>query len=331
MSTQNESSAQVATEGVAPIAAPAVQNQTTVSQNQAGGDKYSKYFKMNGLDEGGNPLEDSQTDTGSATGSKAGTEAQPAPEKKQEGTTQQPNKPRSGYERRIDVLTARDGKSKAEIRRLRAEIEALKQSAGEGGKKVSRENYVSDDEFQEDLRKETARAIKNEILLETKNSQLEQVENQVFKESWGDKVNAYYPDQESRVAYSTLLKQAKAAGINPHQDVHDYVQDSSIGPVLLEYLLRDPNALATINDAKPVVRATRLYQLEQGLMAYLQEQANGQQAAAPSRQQPAQAPARRVTQAPAPIGPVGNGGAAVADSGDSTSAVINYKRQRYGK
>jgi hypothetical protein len=303
---------------------PSAQIQTAQSQNQAGDDQYAKYFKMNGLDEGGNPLETTDPE---ATAERAinKDQAQPAePQKaKPEQQAEQPRQKQSGHERRIEVLTARTKQDKEKIGRLESEIAKLKEAKPQP--KLSRDHFATEDEYEDHRDAVRKEDLKREVRLENLQEQLEETSASNFKQTWTQKVSAFYQAPEDVQRYRQTLQWAKANGVNPHQDVHDYVQDVEVGPVMLEYLLSNPQVLNAINGSKPVVRASRLMQLEQAILQSLQSPPSEQpQSRTPQTQQ-------RVSRAPDPVGQVGNGGAPASSDGDTVAEVRRYKQQTYGR
>lgn len=324
MQDQNSVVSQGAAAQDAQPGATTVQNPQTVSQNPADA-KLAKLRELNNLDQAGKPIEGKGEPTGDADGSKQ-KQAQPAA-KSEENQGDKGDKA-SRFSKKIGGLIAQNKDYSAKIQAQKSRIAELEKSLEEMKKapKYTKEHFATDEEYEDWKDSQRTTKIRTELALDQAREQMTESTNNAFKQSWNQKVSSFYKDPEDIAAFRQTLANAKAQGINPPQAVHDYVQHSDIGPVMLEYLLATPEAMHGVSNVPAVVQAARLSQIEQGLYRLLHQQGYFGNEGSQAQPQPAQT---KVTQAPAPIGPVGQRSEVSVD-GSSSSAAKAYKRKHYG-
>lgn len=217
--------------------------------------------------------------------------------------------------RRISVLTARAKAAEEESRSLKSRLADLEA-------KVNQKPELTRDHFRDETAYEAHR---EQQLLEKAQSAfdkrhteeaLARQEQQAFKASWATRSQSLMAPQE-------LQEFAELVQATPdilHEDVHDYIKESEVGPVMLKALLLEPDFAHKLSAMKPINRASMLLKLEAGIIASYQ-----------SRQQPAAPAAPQVTRAPTPVGTVpGGSGATTSGDEDTHAQVAAYKRSRFG-
>ena len=307
--------------------------------------KYDKYYKMNGdSDPAGTGSENPRESDSAGRGVKPEAKASKASEPPTDGNPSTKKEKVPDWQRRISVLTAREKSRETEMQTLRQQVAELSRAKEEGQKeqpkKLSRENYLSDAEYLENLAEQKAEEKLNSRLQKmqseseaTRNSEAAHKE---FRQGWLQKIESNFPNPEDRQEFGELLKGAKD---DLHTDIHDFMQNSDVGPRILKTLRLHPEFADALNKLPASVRSTRLAQVEQVLYSEVQQEyaaAAAAQVQAPAAGQAQSRPVpagqkQKVSMAPAPTGPVGNSGAnAIADEASDADAVRAYKRRKFG-
>lgn len=301
-----------------------VTDSATGSQN--GESKYSKYFELNGMSSGaGTSDEKPGKNDAQADGVKpADTQKEPAATGKPpvDGSKKKDEVPEGqrGWSRRVEVLTAREHQHLAKIKELQAEIEIAKGKKPDDVK-LTEDHFKSKEDYEDWKLERKLEARDQQRRTESLEKELESEKSGAFKTAWQPKVEKWYPTPEARAEYSALLKTAKS---QISADMHDFVQASDLGPVMLEWLVRNPDQSGRLAAMKPVVLGARLLQLEQALGQALSNEGTTKSGNGPS------SPPRQ-TNAPGPIGSVSQrGGAQVSDDDGSIEAVKRYLAKNYG-
>lgn len=308
-----------------------------------GSSKYSDYYALNKESDGaGSPEGANEPTDPSIEGVKPGAKAPDAKESPAQADPQPKKEKVPDWQRRISVLTAREKSQAAEMQELRRQVAELSRSRTEGQvqqpKKLARENFLSDEEYLDhvaDFKAEEKLNTKiQELQKQGEVSRESEAAHREFRSSWLQKVQSNFPREEDRREFGELLRGAKD---NLHQDIHDFMQNSDVGPKMLRVLREYPDFAEALNKLPSSVRSTRLAQVEQTLYTELQQEyaaAAAAQVQAPAQRPSSAAPAQqrpRVSQAPAPTGPVGNsGGSAAPADGDDAAAVHAYNRKKFG-
>lgn len=225
------------------------------------------------------------------------------------------------WQRRINTLTRKNKSYESEMEALRREIQSLKQPKVEQPK-LTRDNFLTDDEWIDYKAELKARDVINKQMSEASQMRAERdsqyAQEQGFKQNWNQKVASNFADdQEGLSQLNELLHDAED---NMHQDIHDYIEDSPIGPRMLHVLLLRPDLVERYNQMKSVTRGVALARLEDEIMGVL----NGR---TPVGAQPSK-PTASVSKAPAPIGQVGTSGSS-RDSLSDDEAIALYRKNKY--
>jgi hypothetical protein len=226
------------------------------------------------------------------------------------------------WQRRIDKLTRRNKTYESELQALRKQVEDLKPKQPQ--QKLTKENFVSEEEYQEHIAKrvyeqqQEAMSKANAEQYESERKAMEQ--QQEFAKTWKDKTDRVFAgDKEGREQFENLLREVSSdEDFNLHQDIHDYIGDSDIGPRILHVLMLRPDLVERYNSLKPVTRGAALSRLEGEIISLMR-------GAVPQEQKPAS----NVSKAPAPIGPVGNHGARTEPSDEEL--LDQYYKKKNGR
>ncbi len=324
---------------------PSVNDQATESQNKPDS-KYSRYYEINGNEdkpakagtkagnEFGKPKVEKST-SGDGTQSKAGDSSAPTKEPEQK----QAREKIPDWQRRINTLTAREKaqaeKHAKEIDDMRTKYEELSAKVSAKEKpKLERKNFANDEEWIDHVATEKANKFIEKRLNERDKLELEhaqkQEEQQRFQSSWDERLKANYPNPELVSEFTELVNSTPD---NLHQDIHDFVRYSQVGPRMLHAMLLRPDYLQELNRLPSSVRTARLAQLEDAVYGVIEsENKETQKLNSPSAPTVPAVPKKTVSNAPDPIGRVGVSGSSTSlDEQDSQAAVLAYKRKRFGR
>lgn len=315
------------------------------------GGKYDRWYDLNpeakevGASDDNGSKEDEQSDDRKPVPPKAPEKPQENKGKKptidelakKKGWSEERKQKELDWERRERVMTARNKTqaeaharemeaTRKELAELRAKIEGKHEKP-----KLKRENFVSDEEYLETL---AERKAEEKLAAQMQGYQKQSYENQVrqeaqqeFKRGWTSKVHNNFRDESERREFVAMVEETPD---NLHQEIHEFVQNSDVGPRMLHVMLQRPEYIDALNQLPASVRATRLGQLESAIYSQMQSS----RAPAQPRQQAPSRPAaalQRATRAPAPIGSVGNSGSSAAPEDlPDQDQVAAYKRKKFG-
>lgn len=285
------------------------------SQN---GDKYADYYEMN---------VDSAEDTGNIEATETVVEDKPVDKKPtepkepvaEELSTEEKPTHVPNWKKKIDKQTKR-------IAELQEELKKLKE--GNGGQqkpKYTRDNFVNDEEYEEWRDKSVTQRIRDELKQEMLESEMRRMEEERrrdeddgFRESWAKKVKANYDvNSKEYQEYLTIAQDSAYLNSLP-QAVHDYVEGTDFGPLMIHVLKYRPDLIEAIAHSKPIVQTRTLMRLESEIEAAYK----GKQA----EQKPTEQ-TKKVSSAPAPIGNVGVSGSTTSEDEDDATAYAKYIKQ----
>jgi hypothetical protein len=279
--------------------------------------KYAKYYEMNkATSEAGTSDGDAGEDSGSQGAGETTAGKPPAP--KPEKAKQEDQGHKSGYDRRIGVLTAREKAANEQIRALEARLAAL-ETPVQTKPKLTRDNFLTQEEYDDHRDRELTERVRNDLQKESLEGQKKAQEQNAFKSGWVDSVNKLYTTPEKKAAFSDLVRNSPD---NLHKDVHEYIRSTEVGPMMLEAFLLRPDFAEQVKAMPSAKRAATLMRLEEGIIGHLEDQqAGSSQTRTPSR----------VTAAPTPIGVVGGNASGIPDpdSLPSLDRVRAYKKNRF--
>lgn len=226
-------------------------------------------------------------------------------------------------------------RQRAKIAQLESQLAQMKAKPAKPEQKLTRDHFLSDDEFESWKDAQRTERIKNDMRIEQTENQINDltadVDDTEFRGSWQERLQDNFEgDQEGLRDYTQKLQ-----GL-PHnylrQEIHEMIRYSEVGPRMLQVLATYPEIANRLNAIKsPVVLGAQLGQLEGQVRARLeavrQHQPQAPAAnAAPGRPQPARKPA-----APPPTGPVG-GQQGAGDSVDDEDALYaSLMNKKFGR
>lgn len=151
-------------------------------------------------------------------------------------------------------------KHSAEMNAIKLELENLKKSLAKPEVKVTQDNFDTVEEFKEWEDQQRIDKIKNELRKE----QLETLESQKIVESKRtaivEKVETLFEGPEDKKLYNDMVSQAIDMGLdgflkneNKEQTIRTFIDDSNIGPLVLQYLIGYPEKLKEIYDMRDVL------------------------------------------------------------------------------
>ena len=220
---------------------------------------------------------------------------------------------KSGWQRSVDRLTRQRNSEREKNAKLQERIKEL-ESQKPKETKVSKDSYLTEEEYQ-DARLDAKLADRlaerdrqNEISRLKQES--ENVSTDGFGERWQIKVEEAFPDPEMRADYNKLIS---SVDYTPSKDVHEYMDDSPVGPQIMAVLSANESIRSQVENSGLLKKASLLGQIEASLMSENTE----------SPEKP-----NETTQAPKPTGDVSASSDGV--SGDDASAVDQYLRRKYG-
>jgi len=274
----------------------------TVSQIPS---KYDAYYKASGdgsEDLGGSKEESSETVV-DVEGVK--TEA-PTPKAETKVDESQPKK--SGYERRIGVLTNRNKMLEDRL----AKLEAAQNQKPE--KVLTRENFLTDAEYGAYKDEQLEKRILGKV-----QPQQQAPQDDGFKRSWNEKVNSTLNEDERGELFDLIGAYKDDPAFQIHEDLNEFFAHSPVGARAMLDLLNRPAVLQEINNMPAYQRYDALRTIEQGLTARTQK--------VPQPAKPV------VSKAPSPIGTIGNTGMPAGidtDQENDPRQVQSYYMKRYG-
>jgi hypothetical protein len=284
-------------------------DQQPVSQNADS--EYAEYYAMN--------------QEPAAEGTEPGTpviEVQAAPDvtpPKEEASTPDTKDRVPHWKKQIDKQTRR-------IRELEEERSQLLKTREKvvAEPKYTADNFVSDAEYRVYEAKRLAREASIEANLELQDQRISNLSNQTndaeFKASWSEKMASNFEGDPGGA--DAFRKELSSTTVQLHPDVHSYVEATEYGPRMLQVLLLRPDIVSQINKSTPVVRSALLLKLDREIERHM----SGLASAAPA---PAQ---RKVTSAPTPLAPVGQGGGStLTDEESDEVARARYDKRHFGR
>lgn len=227
---------------------------------------------------------------------------------KPEAVTQengQTGKSKSGYDRRISVLTKREKEAQEKLRQLEKEVAELRKGKSEP-KKFSRESCASDEEYMEHLAEQKAEAKVREYMDVTgkKNeAAINDYQKQIqFEKTWQEKQKKVFGGNEAaRQQYLELQQSVDPEEID--SDTYDFIAESPVAPLLHAVILSDAELRERLNSMTPIRRGNILLEIERRIEASMQ---GGQGSVSK--------PQKATTNAPDPVGSVSTGGSSLSDS-----------------
>lgn len=283
-------------------------DQETLSQKIP--DKYASYAELN--------QEESDT-SGNVEPVSEVKETKVADEKQvteESSTKESVHKPR--WQKRIDKQSAKIKMLEAQLAQLNEEKSKHKEMP-----KYKRDNFVTEEEYDEYNDKRTE-SMFNKQLTERKERELldakRMAEDEAFNNNWQEKVNSNFEgDQEGYAEFAQLIKQNSKTINGWHQDIHDYMEATDVGPRMMQVMLIRPDIAEQMSNAKPIVRMKLLNKLESEIEAVMyQPRANQTTSAKPA-----------VSKAPAPIGTVGTSGNVLSDDESEDVAYQRYMNKKF--
>ena len=267
--------------------------------------RYGEYYDLNKEEstKAGTEVEDTNSDEVQSSGEEAETEVdtQIEPVKADEAevkTTEDKandaepaSKRKSGYQRSIDRLTRQRNQEKETVADLRRRLKAATEAQAEPVKKLTPDNFLTNEEYVEAVADQRAKATLAEYQknfnIESLNQEITNVEHKVFADNWNEKVNESFPIEADKEAFNKMVTEVGDLGLP--KDVHDYLDYSADGPKLYTVLALRPDVLSEIKSKSEYVRTKILSDIEKVI-----------------NQAPVSSPETKpqTTNAPAPIGDV---------------------------
>lgn len=221
-------------------------------------------------------------------------------------TEQQPGESHKGFLRRIDVLTSRNKKLEERL----ANLEKTSANPPKVEPKLTKDNYVSDAEYQEYLIDQKVQDSMERMNATQRESQAKQSEeserSREFQNSWTNKVQTTLTPEEAQ----ELSELTQDESIDLHNDIHEVIAYSDMGAKMLRELLLRPAAIQTLNAMPSAIRGAKLMQLE----TFLRESGK--------KVEP-----KKASNAPAPIGLVGVGASNTGEPSPE-SEVEQYRKRK---
>jgi hypothetical protein len=190
--------------------------------------------------------------------------------------------------------------------------------------KYTADNFINDAEYRVYEAKRLAREASIEANLEMQDQRISNASAQAndteFQASWSGKMASNFEgDPEGEAQFRNELATSK---VQLHPDVHSYLETTEFGPRMLQVLLLRPDIVSQIGRSTPVVRSALLLKLDREIEGHMR----GLASAAPA---PAQ---RKVTSAPTPLAPVGQGGGStLTDEESDEVARARYEKRHFGR
>jgi hypothetical protein len=225
---------------------------------------------------------------------------------KSTSTEQQPGESHKGFLKRIDILTSRNKKLEERLANLEKSSETKKVEP-----KLTKDNFINEAEYQEYLIDQKVQERLDKMSAKQSESQAKQSEeaerSREFQSSWAKRVQTTLTPIEAQ----ELADLTQDESIDLHDDIHEVISYSDLGPKILRELLLRPEAIKTLNAMPSSIRGAKLMQLE----SYLRESGKKDTT-------------KKVSTAPDPIGMVGVG--ASTNTGELTEAqkVEQYRKNK---
>lgn len=215
----------------------------------------------------------------------------------------------------------------AQKKQLEEQLKAITESRSKQTPDYTRDNFIDDKEYQtwlkDKIKKETMEELTMKQLAErTQSIEAEQseYENEAFRQTWTERVRNCYSSQDPKELQDFTRIASDERFINNLPDVvHDYLEGSDLGPVMMHVLYLRPDKVAEIANARPINQTKLLMRLESDIENYAKQQPVQQQ------QKPA------VSRAPKPIGSVGVSGQSMDDSENDEAEYASYLRKKFGR
>lgn len=294
-------------------------NEGEVSQpSSQNGDKYADYYELNteaSEGEGNTTQAEVETsDTKLDNKAEVETKTEATPELSTEKPQHVPN-----WKKKIDKQTK-------QIAELKDQLAKVKETAGQKPNKYTRDNFINDEEYEEWKDKSVTQRIRDELKQEMLENELRRVEqekaheeNESFRQSWSQKVGKNYePNSKEYQEYVTISRNQEYLNSLP-EAVHDYVESTDFGPLMIHVLYHRPDLVDSIAKSKSIAQTRTLMKLE----AEIEAAYNGK---ASEQKQTAQPVANKVSKAPAPIGQVGVSGVTSTEEDDATTYAKYIKQ-----
>lgn len=224
-------------------------------------------------------------------------------------STAEKNKWPKGFRSQLERMTRQRDRERKEfaeklkaVEELKKQVESLTKGTQQPPKKISRENFINDDEYIEAKMREELLAARQKEAEEYARIKQEQQQQQQLASSWESKVNGFYSDEKSKGSYAEALAELRAGyGDNFEyldQRIQGYTFQSPVGPKILEYLGRNLDQVDQLASLHDFDLSAALHKISSHVS------------------RPPRA-ARKVTQAPAPTGDLR------ASSGVKTAAEMS--------
>ncbi len=242
------------------------------------------------------------------------------------------------WDRRVRVLTAQKktqaeahNRDMANMQRMLQELQDKVEGKGKEQPKAKRENFVSDEEWiNHQIKTGTEETTSRHMQELQRKQEEEQAHSQAlntFRQNWTTKVDSNFDNADDKAEFIQLVQ---GTPDNLHKGIHEFLQNSEVGPRMLHAMLLRPDYVEALNNMPDSVRTARLTQLETSIYNHLQNEYAKQQQpqqTAPSRQNATP----KVSKAPAPIGSVGNSGSSVSPNDlPDIDQVMAYKKKKFG-
>ena len=224
------------------------------------------------------------------------------------------------WKKQIDKQTRR-------IRELEETIRATEErkSKVKAEPQYTQEHFVNERDFRLWEQKQIAREAALEASLENQQSELDHVTQSsndlAFQSEWAERMKSNFegdPDGEAE-----FRKNLNGTEVVLHPDVTKYIEATDYGPRMLQVLLLRPDLVEKFNRADPVVRPALMMKLDREIESHMKGSA---QPAQPQQQ------ARKVTNAPTPLNPIGSvGGSILSDAESDEVARQKYEKKYFGR
>jgi len=284
--------------------------------------KYADYYEIDKAQNQAGKSESGAAEEVADAGSKSTpTNKEPAKEPVQE----QPKPAKQhvpDWQRRIDKQTAI-------IKQQQAELEAVKKSLKPQKPVMTKDNFVTEQEWIKHEARQEAENVYNAKLAERDEESRKVTEQTAaetaFRQGWVETVRQNFEgDPEALADFKAMTKSPEATD-HFSQDIHDYIESTPLGGRMLHVLLHRDDLVDQINNAKPIAKATLLLKLENQVEAYMRSLKQPQ----PVQAQPAPV-ARPISKAPAPIGALDTRGAALDEEGTEKAQFNSYMKKKFG-
>lgn len=220
-----------------------------------------------------------------------------------------------GFQRRVNNLTGENKSLKAELAKLRSDIEAIKNPKAPK-RELDESMFLDNTEYVKALAKQQALDAVDERDNQRRSQYDEatksQKEIQQQQQQWANRVNKTFGGDEAQVErfYANIEQNSDVLNAMP-SDVHDFIDDSPVGVKVMDALLNHPEIVDYLSKIKsPTYRAIEMREIEKAVSS-----------------SSVQKPVNTVSKAPAPIGTVGTVGNAQSDD-DLTFRERLLKKQK---